>query len=282
MVYKHRENGREIDGNAARDEVKDVGENQVLGPDGQFYPKHTKTISGMRPTAVNNARNEVDPVVEVDGSVEVMEGQVEDVLRTEAIQTRSDVIRMFDDTRDEIPTRPDLGSLMDQARLYDQARKELFEADTVNAGEDDSGDLTRLVSEAELTALRALNVVEITSVDPKTRWLPTAAGTIVKALDRNRKPGDVPWWISNSSVVRMWGQLNCGFQVFEDLQLIRDLVDVLGKEWIKPEAAQVGGEMITFVYMTQHVDGLKIEIRQKYPQLANVFDAIVRKQNKEE
>lgn len=102
MVYKHRENGREIDGNAARDEVEDVGENQVLGPDGQFYPKHTKTISGMRPTAVNDEQgeSEVDPLVEVGGSVEVMEGQVEDVLRTEAIQTRSDVIRMFDDTRD--------------------------------------------------------------------------------------------------------------------------------------------------------------------------------------
>jgi hypothetical protein len=278
MVYRHCENDQDFDGNVVRKEETggiNQAEEEMLGPDGQVYPKHTKTISGMRPTAAvpGEDLSDEDPVVQVNETVEIGEDQNGDLVKHDTRLTRSDVLRLFDYTKDEMPTSPDLSALMDQARLYDRARKELLEVESVDASEEPGEELTRLVSEAEMAALTVLNSSSGLSVDPATRWLPSAAGTVVKVLDRTRKPGDIPWWISNNSVVRLWGQIHCGLQVFEDMQLLRDLVDVLGIQWLD---ATNDGDGIKFTYMTQHVDQLKKEIRQKYPELEKVFNVIIR------
>jgi hypothetical protein len=88
-----------------------------------------------------------------------------------------------------------------------------------------------------------------------------------------------PWWDSPFALVRLWGQLDCGIQVFSDAQLIHDLVEILGRNAIINESSLQEGRIFGFAYMVDNSQRLKNLIKAQYPEQQHVLNVIIRKQD---
>jgi hypothetical protein len=93
---------------------------------------------------------------------------------------------------------------------------------------------------------------------------------------------ECPWWDSPNALVRVWGQLDCALQIFSDERLVRDLVEVLGKEVVIADTHPREGRLYGFAYLTENAGRLRALIRQKYAGHKALLDAIIRKQNNNE
>lgn len=91
-----------------------------------------------------------------------------------------------------------------------------------------------------------------------------------------------PWWDSPNALVRVWGQLDCALQVFSDERMVRDLVEVLGRQNVIADFQPREGRLYGFAYLTENAERLKQMIRAKYPDHQALFGAIIRKQDKNE
>lgn len=223
-----------------------VAENgrEVLGPDGKFYPQQTKTISGLRPIATERST-----------------------------LTRGRLAEALEELPDEQPTIPDLSSLAEMARRYEEAETDLLALQG-------AADVTRMVSDTEMQVISELQTAsELLHQNRSIGFLPTAGREIgiVQGNYRYR----YPWWQANSSIVRLWGQLDCICQLFDDSQLLKDLADVLGKDWVDLGPGINTDSMVTFVFMTRNAQIIKEAIRKKFPALDVLFGAIIEKQDKE-
>lgn len=91
-----------------------------------------------------------------------------------------------------------------------------------------------------------------------------------------------PWWDSPNALVRVWGQLDCALQVFSDERMVRDLVEVLGKNVVTAGLQPREGRLYGFAYLTENAARLKKMIAEKYREHSGLLDAIIRKQDKNE
>lgn len=132
-------------------------------------------------------------------------------------------------------------------------------------------------SEEDIACVRELAALKKTIVDfePSER-----SQHVVEKMCRYK----VPWWTANNSLVRLWGQLDCGVQVLSDTQLVNDMVDVLGDEHLlKEECATGESTIISFANsIRNNVAFLKGLVLGKYQGHESVFDAIIEKRDKEE
>lgn len=132
-------------------------------------------------------------------------------------------------------------------------------------------------SEEDIACVRELAALKKTIVEfePSER-----SQHVVEKMCRYR----VPWWEANNSLIRLWGQLDCGVQVLSDAQLVNDMVDVLGDDHLlKEECATGESTIVSFANsICNNVAFLKGVVLSKYQGHEPVFDAIIEKRDKEE
>ncbi len=74
---------------------------------------------------------------------------------------------------------------------------------------------------------------------------------------------NVAWWDSSNSLVRLWGQINAPYQVFEDTVILNDLLEVLGQEFLfKKNNSLVDEQFQLWEYLNK--EEIKDEIQKKY------------------
>ena len=88
---------------------------------------------------------------------------------------------------------------------------------------------------------------------------------------------EYPWWESQNSLIRLWGQLDCGIQLLSDKRLVADLLQVLGQELINFDRDKSKDKNYTFAYLTENLAELKLKIREKYPETLALLASIVKK-----
>ncbi len=284
MVIRNGVQGQVLPEDGFNDDLQGRKEERglVLGPDGQYYRTHTKTVSGLRPKAFDSRterqeseESEADPELVVHKEREV---ESEDSGKVgKGLQTKQDVERILAEVVEGSPTIPDIGALLEQVQQYDLSLEESSNRNTKNAETVLTGGDPSSLTETELAALQLVESESVLEEQVRSRWLPLALNKEIRWLEDNRRSGTIPWWRSNSSLVRLWGQLNCGFQVFNDVQLVMDLVDVLGKDCFDLDSS-TKDEITVFAFMghNNNADSLKKTIRAKYPDLSSLFDAIIR------
>lgn len=90
---------------------------------------------------------------------------------------------------------------------------------------------------------------------------------------------EVAWWNSNNSLVRVWGQLNCGAQILEEAQFLADLKDVLGEGYMnEPEMGVKMPDQTDLAFVLTRQPQLRLAICNKYPQVN--LDAIIARRKK--
>jgi hypothetical protein len=115
----------------------------------------------------------------------------------------------------------------------------------------------------------------IATMSPAQRGLMVMEKTVRYAL---------PWWESRSSLVRLWGQLDCDVQMNEDEDLLRDLIEVVGEAWLhENEYLNTRERANCFAHVIGNKrEELKARIWNKYPEQRILFTAIIAKQTKDD
>lgn len=266
--------------------------------EGQRLPNYTKHASGVRFKAVleevnkqlqqNDLDNGYNSVIasphqlhsivdEVDGLGEVIVPDLHVLHNWQKEQPRPDkaLLEMEKMLTDVFHARVEKGlSWVDE--LLEKEEEDSFQAtpeDDANA-DGEAGDAfwapTVLITEEE--ARRDLESLKEWrgSLKPKRR----AVHLVEKHFGY-----ECPWWDSPNALVRVWGQLDCALQVFSDERMVRDLVEVLGREVVTEDTQPREGRFYGFAYLTENAGRLKKMIWQRYAVHAAVLDAIIRKQD---
>lgn len=98
----------------------------------------------------------------------------------------------------------------------------------------------------------------------------------IQLLETNHKGILIKWWVSRMAEIRLWGQLNCALQVFDDHSIAADIKAVFGTAEGVPGVAPRETDNISGVRFTPgaNTEFLKGMMKQKYP--ASFLNSIVK------